>query len=88
MLAVNYLSFVAALTVVYGFIKFLRSYIKWWLSPLWSLPGPRDGSFLVGTLKGNKKMHLPKIQLFSSLYRSLAQGSFSKTFTFPQANLE
>jgi len=51
MLVMNCLSLVAALAAVCGFIKFLGAYIKWWFSPLWSLPGPRDGSFLVGQFR-------------------------------------
>ena len=29
-------------------VKLLRSYLRWRLSPLWSLPGPTRGSFLLG----------------------------------------
>jgi hypothetical protein len=34
--------------VLYYVVKVSRAYIKWWCSPLWSLPGPRDGSWLIG----------------------------------------
>jgi len=43
----NGLIFAVVIIAVYYVVKFLRSYIKWWTSPLWSLPGPR-GSYLVG----------------------------------------
>lgn len=42
------------LIVAVGFVgvwftaKLFWAYIKYWTSPLWSLPGPRDGSFLIG----------------------------------------
>jgi len=48
MTTTNFLSLAAAFLAVCGFVKFLRTYFKWRMSPLWSLPGPRDGSFLVG----------------------------------------
>jgi len=48
MIVVNLLSLVVGFLSVYAFAKFLGSYIKWYTSPLWSLPGPRDGSYLIG----------------------------------------
>ena len=49
MIVINFLSFAVAFVSIFGFVRFLRSYIKWWISPLWSLPGPRCDSYLVGT---------------------------------------
>ena len=47
MIALDYLVFAVGSLVVYCLLRFLRSYIKWFISPLWSLPGPRCG-FLIG----------------------------------------
>ena len=54
MIETNCLSVVFAVVAIWGFMKFLKSYIKWFTSPLWSLPGPRDGSYLVGRLSQDR----------------------------------
>lgn len=48
MTALNYPTLAVGSLAVYYFVRFLRSYIKWFTSPLWSLPGPRRGSYLIG----------------------------------------
>lgn len=40
--------YVSTSIVLYYVVKVSHAYIKWWCSPLWSLPGPRDGSWLTG----------------------------------------
>jgi len=54
MMETNCISVVFAVIAIWGFMKFLKSYIKWFTSPLWSLPGPRDGSYLVGRLSQDR----------------------------------
>lgn len=39
---------VVALVAAWYAVRFFWKYIIWWASPLWSLPGPRDGSYLIG----------------------------------------
>ena len=47
--------YVSTSIVLYYVVKVSHAYIKWWCSPLWSLPGPRDGSWLTGKFSWDKR---------------------------------